>query len=86
MNHKQDNLIVVLDIGSAWTRVLAADLADRDARACVDDHERLELRHRQVELQQGRQAEPMQAGIDGVQIIGDGLDMWLSTAHLVLAG
>jgi len=26
MNQKQDNLIVVLDIGSAWTRVLAADL------------------------------------------------------------
>jgi cell division protein FtsA len=26
MNEKQDNLIVVLDIGSAWTRVLAADL------------------------------------------------------------
>ncbi len=26
MTEKQDNLIVVLDIGSAWTRVLAADL------------------------------------------------------------
>jgi cell division protein FtsA len=26
MNQKQENLIVVLDIGSAWTRVLAADL------------------------------------------------------------
>ena len=26
MSQKQDNLIVVLDIGSAWTRVLAADL------------------------------------------------------------
>ncbi len=26
MSHKSDNLIVVLDIGSAWTRVLAADL------------------------------------------------------------
>jgi len=26
MNQKQDNLIVVLDVGSAWTRVLAADL------------------------------------------------------------
>jgi cell division protein FtsA len=26
MNQKQDNLIVALDIGSAWTRVLAADL------------------------------------------------------------
>ena len=26
MSEKQDNLIVVLDIGSAWTRVLAADL------------------------------------------------------------
>jgi cell division protein FtsA len=26
MTQKQDNLIVVLDIGSAWTRVLAADL------------------------------------------------------------
>ena len=26
MTQKQDNLIVVLDIGSAWTRVLAADV------------------------------------------------------------
>src|ERR1035441_1929207 len=26
MSQRQDNLIVVLDIGSAWTRVLAADL------------------------------------------------------------
>ena len=26
MSQKQDNLIVVLDIGSAYTRVLAADL------------------------------------------------------------
>jgi len=26
MSQKQDNLIVVLDVGSAWTRVLAADL------------------------------------------------------------
>ncbi len=26
MGQKQDNLIVVLDIGSAWTRVLAADV------------------------------------------------------------
>ena len=26
MAQKQDNLIVVLDIGSAWTRVLAADV------------------------------------------------------------
>ena len=26
MSQKQDNLIAVLDIGSAWTRVLAADL------------------------------------------------------------
>jgi cell division protein FtsA len=26
MSQNQDNLIVVLDIGSAWTRVLAADL------------------------------------------------------------
>ncbi|HMG85960.1 MAG TPA: cell division protein FtsA, partial [Terracidiphilus sp.] len=26
MNEKQDNLIVVLDVGSAWTRVLAADV------------------------------------------------------------
>ena len=28
MTQKQDGLIVVLDIGSAWTRVLAADLAE----------------------------------------------------------
>ncbi|MDR3792261.1 MAG: cell division protein FtsA, partial [Terracidiphilus sp.] len=28
MTQKQDSLIVVLDIGSAWTRVLAADLAE----------------------------------------------------------
>ena len=28
MNQKQDNLIVALDIGSAWTRVLAADIND----------------------------------------------------------
>ena len=26
MSQKQDNLIVVLDMGSAWTRVLACDL------------------------------------------------------------
>ena len=26
MAQRQENLIVVLDIGSAWTRVLAADL------------------------------------------------------------
>jgi len=26
MNHKTEDLIVVLDVGSAWTRVLAADL------------------------------------------------------------
>ena len=26
MSQKNENLIVVLDIGSAWTRVLAADL------------------------------------------------------------
>jgi len=26
MNRKEDNLIVVLDVGSAWTRVIAADL------------------------------------------------------------
>jgi len=28
MSQKQDNLIVVLDMGSAWTRVLAADLVE----------------------------------------------------------
>jgi cell division protein FtsA len=32
MSQKQDNLIVVLDIGSAWTRVLAADLNERALR------------------------------------------------------
>ena len=26
MSEKQDNLIVVLDVGSLWTRVLAADV------------------------------------------------------------
>ena len=26
MSEKQDNLIVVLDMGSSWTRVLAADV------------------------------------------------------------
>ena len=26
MSEKQENLIVVLDVGSAWTRVLAADV------------------------------------------------------------
>ena len=26
MSQRQENLIVVLDVGSAWTRVLAADL------------------------------------------------------------
>ena len=26
MSEKQDNLIVVVDIGSSWTRVLAADV------------------------------------------------------------
>ena len=28
MGQRQDNPIVVLDIGSAWTRVLAADVND----------------------------------------------------------
>jgi cell division protein FtsA len=32
MSQKQDNLIVVLDIGSAWTRVLAADLNENALR------------------------------------------------------
>jgi cell division protein FtsA len=32
MSQKQDNLIVVLDIGSAWTRVLAADLNEGSLR------------------------------------------------------
>ena len=32
MNQKQDNLIVALDIGSAWTRVLAADLYEDSLR------------------------------------------------------
>ena len=32
MSQKQDNLIVVLDIGSAWTRVLAADLNESALR------------------------------------------------------
>jgi cell division protein FtsA len=34
MSQKQDNLIVVLDVGSAWTRVLAADLNDGALRYC----------------------------------------------------
>jgi cell division protein FtsA len=34
MNQKQDNLIVALDIGSAWTRVLAADLNEGALRYC----------------------------------------------------
>jgi cell division protein FtsA len=34
MNQKLDNLIVVLDIGSAWTRVLAADLNEGALRYC----------------------------------------------------
>jgi cell division protein FtsA len=32
MSQKQDNLIVVLDLGSAWTRVLAADLMEGSLR------------------------------------------------------
>ena len=32
MNQRQENLIVVLDIGSAWTRVLAADLNEEALR------------------------------------------------------
>ena len=32
MSQKPDNLIVVLDIGSAWTRVLAADLNEGSLR------------------------------------------------------
>jgi cell division protein FtsA len=32
MNQKQENLIVALDIGSAWTRVLAADLYEDSLR------------------------------------------------------
>jgi cell division protein FtsA len=34
MSQKEDNLIVVLDIGSAWTRVLAADLNEGALRYC----------------------------------------------------
>jgi cell division protein FtsA len=34
MSQKRDNLIVVLDIGSAWTRVLAADLNEGAMRYC----------------------------------------------------
>ncbi len=34
MSQRQDNLIVVLDIGSAWTRVLAADLNEGAMRYC----------------------------------------------------
>jgi cell division protein FtsA len=34
MSQKQDNLIVVLDIGSAWTRMLAADLNEGSLRYC----------------------------------------------------
>jgi cell division protein FtsA len=34
MNQKQDNLIVALDIGSAWTRVLAADINEGVLRYC----------------------------------------------------
>ncbi|MGA2887645.1 MAG: cell division protein FtsA [Terracidiphilus sp.] len=34
MSQKRDNLIVVLDIGSAWTRVLAADLNEGALRYC----------------------------------------------------
>ena len=32
MGQKQENLIVVLDIGSAWTRVLAADVNENVLR------------------------------------------------------
>jgi cell division protein FtsA len=32
MNQKQDNLIVALDVGSSWTRVLAADLNENSLR------------------------------------------------------
>jgi cell division protein FtsA len=34
MSQNQDNLIVVLDVGSAWTRVLAADLNEGALRYC----------------------------------------------------
>jgi cell division protein FtsA len=34
MSQRQDNLIVALDIGSAWTRVLAADLNEGALRYC----------------------------------------------------
>lgn len=34
MSQKQDNLIVALDVGSAWTRVLAAELYDNALRYC----------------------------------------------------
>jgi len=34
MSQNQDNMIVVLDIGSAWTRVLAADLNEGALRYC----------------------------------------------------
>jgi cell division protein FtsA len=34
MSQEQDNLIVALDIGSAWTRVLAAELQDGALRYC----------------------------------------------------
>jgi cell division protein FtsA len=34
MSHRQDNLIVALDVGSSWTRVLAAELVDNALRYC----------------------------------------------------
>jgi len=34
MSQRQENLIVVLDIGSAWTRVLAADVNEGSIRYC----------------------------------------------------
>ena len=59
MPQKKDNLIVVLDIGSAWTRVLAADLNEgalryrghgscRVGRHAQRAHRRTRSRHRQA--------------------------------------
>ena len=65
---------------------LAAELADGDAQAAIDDDQSLELCHRQVEPQQGRQAELMQAGVDGPQVFDDVLDARVSIVHVSLAG
>ena len=51
-------------------------------RAPLHGDQRLELRHGEVELEPRRQDQLLHAGVDGAQVIHDGLDVRVPTVHL----